>query len=295
MSKSEVARPTLGETIRGWGWAGVSFFLFCLFVLIPIASVVVYSFTNWDGMTLFPEFVGLDNYRRVLTSSEFLTSIGNNLKFLIFGVPLWTMFPLIVSVLLYQEVKGWKFFRSAYFFPSVVSTAVIGSLFRTLFLYDGPINGILSWFGIDPVEWFAQGNLALGLIIVVITWVGFGSTVLIILAGMANLDEAVFEAAELDGAGWWTTLFKVTMPMLAPTIAFVLMLNVMSAFTGVFGFVFMMTGGGPGYETTVLEYLLYTSAFKLHDFGFATALSVILFLQVIAVTLLQRIVTREKD
>lgn len=119
--------------------------------------------------------------------------------------------------------------------------------------------------------------------------------VLIFLSGMANFPPEIYEAAELDDAKWWRMLRSITLPLLRPTLQFVIMLNIMSVFTGMFGFVFMITGGGPGYDTTVLEYLLYTKAFELHDMGYASALSVVLFVIVVLVTLLQRKVTKGND
>jgi multiple sugar transport system permease protein len=284
----------ISKSWEGWVFILPALFLFSVFVLYPIIRVIFYSFMNWDGMGT-PTFTGLENYKNIFTSPEFKTSILNNLKFLIVGVPVWTFFPLVVAVFLHEEVKGWKFFRSAYFFPSIISTAVISTLFRFFFLYNGPVNSILAIFGLQPINWFAHGNLAIGLIIFIINWVGFGSAVMIYLAGMANISEEIYEAAELDGANWWEKLTKLTMPMLNTTIQFVVMLNVMTAFAGIFGYVFMMTSGGPGYDTTVVEYLLYVKAFTLHDFGYASALSVILFLIVTLITVIQNYITKEKD
>lgn len=282
------------KQIEGLLFALPAIILFLTFVFYPILRVIYYSFTNWDGMGS-ETIIGIGNYLRIFSSSEFHTSILNNLKFLLIGVPVWTIFPLIVAVLIHEEVRGWKFFRSAFFFPTIISTAVIATLFRSFFLYTGPVNDVLSIFGLDPVEWFAHGNIAIGLIIFVINWVGFGSATLIYIAGMAGFSNEVYEAARLDGANWFQTLTKITLPMLKSTVQFVIMLNVMTAFAGVFGYVFMMTGGGPGYDTTVVEYLLYIKSFKLHDFGYAAALSVILFMIVIVITVLQNKLTQDKD
>ncbi len=281
------------KQIEGLLYIAPALSLYTVFVLIPILCVFVYSTMKWDGMGPMT-FIGLENFRNIFTSSEFWTAISNNLKFLLLGVPLWTIFPLIVAVLLHEEVKGWKFFKSAYFFPTVISTAVLSTLFKTFFSYNGPVNSIMAVFGLEPFEWFAHGNIAIGLITIAVNWMGFGSAVLIFLAGMANFSSEVFEAADLDGASWWRRLFSITMPLLKPTLQFVVMLNIMSVFCGLFGFVFMITGGGPGYETTVLEYLLYLKAFRLHDMGYASALSVVLFAIVIGITILQRKLTTTK-
>lgn len=282
------------QQIEGIAYVLPAMLLYSCFVLIPILCVFVYSTMEWDGMGEMT-FVGLANFVEIFKSAEFRTALGNNIKFFILGVPLWTIFPMIVAVLLHEEVKGWRFFRSAYFFPTVISTSVLATLFKTFFLYDGPVNRIGALFGLEPFEWFAHGNIAIGLITIAVNWMGFGSAVLIFLSDMANFPPEIYEAAELDGAKWWRMLRSITLPLLRPTLQFVIMLNIMSVFTGMFGFVFMITGGGPGYDTTVLEYLLYTKAFELHDMGYASALSVVLFVIVVLVTLLQRKVTKGND
>lgn len=281
-------------SLEGWGFALPALIVFIIFVILPVISVFVRSFMNWDGMGQ-ATWCGFENYVEIFTSPEFWVAIINNLKFLIIGVPIWTIFPLVVAVLLHEEVKGWKFFRSAFFFPTVISGAVVASLFRSFFLYSGPVNEFLNRIGIESIDFFALPNVAIFLIILAVTWVGFGSTVLIFLAGMSNFSVEYFEAAELDGASWWQKFTKLTIPLLKPTLTFVIMLNIMAAFAGIFGYVFLMTGGGPGYSTTVVEYLLYTKAFKLHDFGYAAALSVVMFIIVVTIALIQSRVTKDKD
>lgn len=282
------------DQLAGWIFILPALILFTIFILIPMISTFYYSVMQWDGMG-DKVFIGLQNYINIFNSPEFFVSITNNFKFLLLGVPVWTVFPLLIAVLLHEEVKGWKFFRSVYFFPTVVSGAIIATLFKTFFMYDGPINEILGIFGLEGIEWFAEGNIAIGLIVFVINWTGFGSAVLIFMAGMANFSTEIFEAAELDGAKWWEKFRFITIPLLKSTIQFVIMINVMASFSGLFGTVFMMTGGGPGYDTTVLEYLIYLKAFKLHDMGYASALSVVLFFIVLIITLLQRLVTNKKS
>lgn len=282
------------QTIAGWLFSAPALVLFTAFVLIPIIYVFVYSFTKWDGMGT-PRFIGFDNYTSIFGSSEFRAAIGNNFKFLLVGVPIWTFFPLVIAVLLQDEVRGWRFFRSVYFFPTVLSTAVISMLFKSFFLYAGPANKLLGLLGIAPIEYFANGNIAIFLVITIINWVGFGSAVLIYLAGMSSFSNEVFEAAYLDGANWFQKVIYITLPLLKPTIQLTVMLNVLTVFTALFGYIFMMTGGGPGYETTVIEYLLYLKAFKTHDFGYACALAVVLFAIVSVITLVQFKFTNGKN
>lgn len=284
----------LKDQLTGIGFMLPALIIFVIFVLYPVVNIFIYSFTEWDGMGEMT-FVGFQNFQKIFASPEFWTALKNNFKFLLIGVPVWTLFPMIVAVLLNEEVKGWKFFKSAYFFPTVVSGAVMATLFKTFFMYSGQVNKILALFGLEAIEWFAKGDIAIGLIIFFINWSGFGSAVLIFLAGMANFSKEIFEAADLEGAGWWQKFYYLSIPMLKPTLKYVIMLNVMSAFSGMFGTIFLMTGGGPGYETTVIEYLLYTKAFKLHDMGYASALSVVLFLIVSLITIFQFAITKKDE
>lgn len=282
------------EQLTGMGFVLPAITLFTVFVLYPVVNIFIYSFMEWDGMGEMT-FIGLENFEKIFSSPEFWTALKNNFKFLIIGVPIWTIFPMIVAVLLNEEVKGWKFFKSAFFFPTVVSGAVMATLFKTFFMYSGPVNKILALFGLEGIEWFAKGDIAIGLIIFFINWSGFGSAVLIFLAGMSNFSKEIFEAADLEGAGWWQKFLYMSIPLLKPTLKYVIMLNVMAAFSGMFSTIFLMTGGGPGYETTVIEYLLYTKAFKLHDMGYASALSVVLFAIVSMITILQFVITKKNE
>ena len=256
------------------------------FMLVPIISVFVLSLTSWRGMGAI-EFIRFDNYTAIFHERDFWMVIKNNFVFMFLGTPLWTIFPLIVAALLYEEIKGFSFFRTVYLFPSVLSASIIGIIFKSFFSYSGPINSLLRQIGLSvlAIDWFASGSSAIPLIVNVINWAGFGSAMLIFLAGMSSIDPSVYESAHLDGAGWWTRFFRITLPMIRNVTMFVVILNVISSFTSLFTYVFVMTNGGPGYETTVMEFLIYLKAFRSNQFGFACALSVILFCVVMIISL----------
>lgn len=264
--------------------------LFTVFVLIPVIAIFVFSLYDW-GMTSDKTFIGLSNYIELFSSPNFWVSLQNNMKFLIIGVPLWTLFPLVISILLFEKVKGWRWFQSAFYFPTVLSMTIMSTMFRTFFMYNGPVNSLTSLFGIPPVEFWINSDISIVLICIFINWVGFGGAVLLYMSGLANFSNEVYEAAVIDGAGWWTRLFKIEIPLIKPTIAVVLMLNIISVFGGLFTSIYMMTGGGPGYGTTTLEYLLYTSAFETHRFGLASAIAVVLFLIILVLGIIQNKLT----
>lgn len=265
------------ESIAGWGFILPALILFIVFTFIPIISIFYYSLTEWTGIAP-PVFIGFDNFIDIFHNKTFYVTISNNIKFLILGVPLWTFFPLVIAVLLFEEVRGWKVFRAVYFFPSILSIAVIGNVFKFLFTGSGPFNTILRFFHLDflALDWWANGSTAIPLIVQIINWVGFGVPMLIYLAGLANIDQSILEAARLDGANWGQRLRYIFFPSLKRLIQLNLVLNILYCFTSLFGYIFTMTSGGPGYETTVIEYLIYLMAFKSQKMGYASALCVVL-------------------
>lgn len=276
------------ENKFGWFFVAPATILFLVFMFIPILQVIYYSFTEWDGMSQ-PVFVGLANFIELFQSDVFYKCITNNFKFLILGVPLWTFFPLVIAVLLFEEVKGWKFFRSAFFFPTVLSVVVTGTLFKTMFDYNGVVNEMFRSIGLDifAKEWWATGATAIPLMVIIMNWVGFGTAMLIYLAGMSNISESVIEASYLDGANWFQRFRYIFLPELKGLIQLQILLNVLYCFTSLFGYIYVMTKGGPGYETTVIEYLVYQKAFTSREMGYASALSVVLALIVSAISLIQ--------
>lgn len=290
------SRMNRWDTVSGWLFVLPAAILFATFTLYPIITVFYYSTTKWSGIDT-PEFVGLANFKDILTSEAFYNIIANNFKFLILGVPLWTFFPLVIAVLIFQQVRGWKFFRSVYFFPTVLSVVVTGSLFRSLFQNQGVFNTLLRSIGLGFLakDWWGSGAAAIPMLTVIINWVGFGSSMLIYLAGMSNISESVIEASLLDGANWLQRFRYVFLPDLKRLIQLNIVLNIMYSFTSLFGYIYTITKGGPGYETTVIEYLIYLKAFTAREMGYASALSVLLGILVACISLIQFIVLGKKE
>lgn len=281
---------SLERTRMKWGmvFAAPILLFIAAFMVYPILSVFAYSLTSWDGMGEI-RFVGLENFKDIFNSSEFWTVIRNNFYFLLVGVPVWTVFPLIIAILLYEEVKGFRFFRTAFLLPTVLSAAIVGILFKALFAYDGPINVVLRAVGLHAIAipWLGSGSTSIPIIVLTINWAGFGTAVLIFLAGMASISPSIYESSRLDGANWRQRLFYITLPMINNVTQFVIVLNIISAFTSLFNYVFVMTNGGPGYESTVMEYMIYIKAFRSNQLGYACALAVILFLIVLLISKIQ--------
>lgn len=281
-----------------WGYTFVApaMILLGMFMLLPILQIFYYSLTDWNG-AMKSDFVGLQNFIDIFKNPDFYTVLKNNMIILLLGVPLWTIFPLLIAMILYEEIKGYQFFKSVFFFPSVLSIVIVGTLFKTFFGYIGPINTILKAMGLDQwaMNWLAQGSTSLPIVVLAVNWAGFGSAVLIYLAGMSAMDPSTHEAGKLDGAGWWQKAWYITLPSIKNVVQFTIVLNIIHAFSQMFSYVLVMTNGGPGYESTVLEYFIYLKGFKAGDMGYASALSVILFALVCIINLLQSLVGKKEE
>lgn len=260
-----------------------------LFTAIFIAYPVIYSFflsfTNYDGIKKF-NFIGLGNYYELFTSSDFLSVMENNIYFFVIGVPLSVIIPLLIAVLLYEEIPGFKFFKTVYLLPSVLSVIIVGILFREIFAYRGLINYVLnsSGLGILAINWLASGKTSIPIINVVMVWASFGTNVIILLASMAAIDPSVFESVLLDGANWFQKVFYITIPMIKEVIEFVCVMSVINVFSYMFGYIFSMTSGGPGYESSTIEYFMYMKGFRFNEIGNACAISTVLLIIVLVIT-----------
>lgn len=274
-------------------WAGYLFLLpACLLLLIfrvvPAASAVWHAFTKWDGRSP-AVWVGLDNFTRLLGDKVFWAAVQNNLL-IVLSVPLWLLVSLVLALLIHQETPGWRFFRSAYFLPAVLSPVIIGTLFTALLGYGGPVNSLLRLVGLEGVEAGFLGNPATALptIITVILWGVFGHGVIVFLAGLSAVPDEIFEAARLDGARGWTLLWHIVIPSLRHVIEFWGVNLVVWSFTSLFAFIYVMTQGGPGYSTMLVSYQVYQQAFEAKgQMGYACAIGTALFLMVFGLVLLQ--------
>ena len=269
-----------------------AFLLVIGFMMYPVLFALYISFNHSDGATF--DWVGFDNYARILTDPLVGSVFITNLKFLV-SVPLVIVFSLIVSVLLFERIRGWRFFRVVFFLPNVLSIVVVGIMFKGLFGYYGFVNGLITALGGQRVEFFTNGNLSILVIVIALVWAGFGYQALILLAGLSAIDPTVFEAAALDGAGWWRRLWSITLPNIRRELGFVFIINVLYTFSSLFGFVFVMTAGGPGYETTTIDYLIYLKAFGSENIGPGAALAVLLFVFIAMATVVQNRFFRIQD
>ena len=270
--------------------------LLLTFRVLPALSAFSHAFSSWDGVAP-PTAVGFANFVELIHDEVFWTAVRNN-AILVLSVPLWLLVSLVLALLLYHETPGWKFFRAAFFLPSVLSPVIVGTLFTTLLRQDGPVNRGLDLVGLHGAarEWLGDPVTALPTLVLVILWCIFGLGVIVFLAGLAAIPTEIYEAARLDGARGFTYLMNIVVPSLRHVIEFWGVNLVVWSFTSMFAFVYVMTGGGPGYSTMLVEYQLYLQAFQFNRMGYACALGTALFLMVFGVVLIQvRLMTGKEE
>ncbi|NWG21413.1 MAG: sugar ABC transporter permease [Chloroflexi bacterium] len=255
-----------------------------LFTLGPMAASLLLSFTEYNIIT-DPEWIGIDNYVELFNDRLFWQSLRVSAIYSIVSVPLGLSVALALAILLNHKMRGMLIFRSVYYLPTVISGVGVAMLWRWLFNGDfGLINVLLRRVGIQGPNWLFDANWALAALIIASLW-GIGGTMLIFLAGLQGIPQELYEAAEIDGAGRWRQFRSITLPMISHVTFFNLVLGVIGALQ-VFTDAYVMTGGGPNNATLFLSVYLYRHAFQFLHFGYAAAVAWILFLIVLALTLL---------
>lgn len=273
--------------LTAWTFILPNFAGFFIFTLIPIIFSFILAFTNWDSFNP-AKFVGLKNFKNMISDETFRISIFNTFYYTIFVVPLTLIFALVLAILLNKKIKGVKFFRTAIFFPYVTSLVAVAVVWNMLFNPKlGPINQFLRAIGIlNPPGWTSSTEWAMPAIIITSIWRGMGYYMILYLAGLQSIPKELYEAASIDGANKWKQFCNVTLPSLRPTTFFVTIMLTISSFK-VFDLVQVMTDGGPGRATNVLVYEIYNEAFVKFKFGYASAISLVLFVIVLGITIIQ--------
>lgn len=284
-----------GETGTAWLFLSPTLIVVSVFVFFPILFSFYLSFTQWN---LFGgnagTFIGLENYRRLFVDAEFWLVLGNTAIYTVGTVPLNMLLALGAAMLLHERIRGRKFLQAAYFSPVVVSAVAAAVVWRWVFDPNlGLANTALQAVGLPPLNWANDPNAARAALIIVGVWKSFGVNMVLFAAGLAAIPSSYYEAAALDGAGPWSRFWHITVPLLAPTTLFVLVLSVIGSFQ-VFDLVFVLTQGGPLGATKVLVFYLYEHAFKFFDMGYASAVAYVLFAILLGLTLVQLRAFRER-
>jgi multiple sugar transport system permease protein len=274
------------DTGAAAGFLSFSVTGFTLFTLIPMVLAIYVSFFNWPLEGGRTRFVGLGNYRDVLSSYGFWRIVLNVLYFVGAYVPLNLIVSLTLAALLgprTRAVKGKAFLRVVFFLPVVTPLVASSLLWSLIYNQTGILNTALGWFGIGPVPWLSSSAWAMPSIIIMSVWLGFGYNMILFVAGMTNIPDSLYEAAAIDGAGPFRQFFKVTLPLLSPLVFFGTMMTLITSFQ-VFTQAYILTNGGPGNSSTTLVLQLYDEAFRYFRLGSGSAIAVLLAFMILIVT-----------
>lgn len=272
-----------------WAFIGPGLAVIGVFFLLPVAAGFALSLTDFDIYALADiknlRFVGVDNYVRMLQTPLFWQALGNTLYFVIVGVPLSIGLSLSAALLLNSKLARFKpLFRTALFAPVVTTIVAVAVIWRYLFhTRYGVVNHALGTIGIAPVDWLGDPAWAMPTIILLAVWKNFGYNMVIFLASLQAIPETLYEAARIDGASWWRQIVHITLPMLGPTLLMVGILTTAGYFQ-LFAEPYVMTQGGPLRSTVSVLYFMYEEGFKWWNFGAASAVALMLFGLVFAVT-----------
>ncbi|UNX53731.1 sugar ABC transporter permease [Georgenia sp. TF02-10] len=280
-------RQVRRNTLIGWSFLLPNFLGFALLTLVPVVATFGIAFTEWDSYST-PEFLGLDNFERLLTDNNFRTALLNTLYYAAGHIPITLAVSLGLALLLNRKLRGVNFFRTAAFFPYITSIVAVAVVWNMLFNpSQGPVNQLLTGLGIDnPPGWTSSPQWAMPAVIITSVWRDMGYYMILFLAGLQTVPPELYEAAKMDGANAWQRFRNVTLPSLRPTTFFVLMMLTIGSFK-VFDLIVVMTDGGPGRSTLVLSQLIYREGIVNGRFGYSSAISLVLFVLVLGVSILQ--------
>jgi ABC-type sugar transport system permease subunit len=264
-----------------------SILLFAVFIFYPMFRTLYLSFFLTDQQGNAALFVGLENYAYLLESPEFRNSIKATILFVLYTVPIGIILALFLALIANEKLKGVGFFRTMY--SSSMGISVAASSVVWLFLFHpsvGMFNRLLSLLHLPKVQWLLDPEWALISVSISTIWLNTGFSFLILLGGLQNIDEYLYESARIDGAGYWYQLRRITIPMLSPTLFFIITISLINAFQ-TFGQIDILTKGGPSQSTNLIVYSIYREAFVNYQFGTASAQAVFLFICILIVTILQ--------
>jgi multiple sugar transport system permease protein len=280
------------EARAGLGMSAPALTAIVIFFVIPAVASLLLSFTDFDIYALADlsnlRFVGFQNYARLVENPLFWKAMGNTLWFVLLGVPFVVGLSLFAAMLVNSRWLKWRpVWRVALFAPYVTTLVATAVVWRYLLhTRYGLVNYLLSLFGIAPVDWLGDPHASLPAILIFVGWKTFGYNMIIFLAALQTVPRELEEAARIDGAGWWTRLRHVTLPAIAPTVLLVSVLTVAAMFQ-LFAEPYVMTQGGPAQSTVTILYFMYEEGFKWWNLGSGAAVAFLLFLCILAVTLVQ--------
>nr|WP_176330346.1 sugar ABC transporter permease [Oceanobacillus rekensis] len=273
--------------LKGMMFLLPSIVLFSIFLFYPLLRTIYLSFFLTDAKGVTTVFVGFDNFINMFSSPIFIQSIQSTFLFVLYTVPVTIIISLFLAVIANEKLKGIGFFRTIY--SSTMGISVAAASVFWLYLFHptiGMLNVILGTLGFENIGWLTDPTWALIAVSVTTIWMNIGFTFLILLGGLQSIDTYLYESADIDGAGYFYKLRRITIPMLSPTLFFVVTVTIINAFQ-TFGQIDILTQGGPQNTTNLIVYSIYREAFVNYQFGSASAQAVVLFIIILLMTLLQ--------
>lgn len=274
------------DTLSGYLFLGPTLILFLGFILIPIILSFGLSFFNYNLITA-PEFVGLGNIKKMIQDKEIITAFANTFNFLLILVPLHCVLGLLLAFAVYRVKKFKFFYRTAIYFPTVVTTASVAIAWGYIFATDtGVMNYFIRLLGGTNIPWLTDRTMVYITIALFSFWKFIGTTFLYYFIGLQNIPKGYYEAAQIDGSSTLHTFFRITLPLLSPTIFFVVITNIVGVFQ-IFDEPYLLTKGGPGSATKTVAFEIYQIAFKEMNIGYGAMISFVLFLLILGITIVQ--------
>ena len=268
--------------------------VFAVFMFVPILLAFYISLNEWTLIGT-PTFVGLGNYLDMLEDSEFLRAFYNTVVYTLGTVPTSIALGLVVALGLNRKLPGRTLLRSIFFVPVIISLVAVALIASWIFNDNyGIINAALSAVGIGGVPWLSSARWAMISLIIATLWIRLGFNMVIYLAALQSIPTELYDAARVDGASGWRRFRHITWPLLGPTTFLLVIINIIYSLH-VFDLIYVMTGGGPGFSTTVLVQYIYQMAFTEGQMGYASAIGVVLYLLLLIFTVFQWRVTRQSD
>lgn len=258
--------------------------LLLVFFFIPFFHTFILSFQDYSNSIYDASFAGFDNYVKLFKSPIFYKVLLNTFLYLLVAVPILGILPLFLAILLNQKIRGVTLYKILIYLPVIVSIVVAAIAFKWLFAETGILNFIVTSFGLESIGWLTNPKWALYSVILVTIWKGIGYYMMIYLAALMSVPQELYEACEIDGAGFFRKHLTVTVPHIMPTIALVTTISAISAMK-VFAEIYVMTKGGPLNSSKTIVYYIYERAFENLDLGFASAMAVVLLLIVLAMSM----------
>jgi len=245
----------------------------------PLLRIFEFSFKLVRGID--GPWIGLRNYELILGQSLFWESVLHNIQLLL-AIPAMVVISLLISILLYERITGWKLYRIIVFVPFVLAIPIIAVVMKRMFQFSGPVNEVLRWLSLDflALDWIGSSDVALWTVMILIVWRESALGIILFLARLLSLDESMLEAARLEGANWWQRVWHIIVPQMRGVIEFYVVVSVITILAAVFSYVYVVGGGrgGPGTATMVIEFYIFNALIRTSLPGIAAAASVLLFL-----------------